>query len=223
MTPFENLINLLQTELDKQFCTACGNGHLNVVKYLLTSPTNPANIHFSNDLALQEACLHGHLEVVKYLLTSSELEEHAHINANSDIALKNACHRGHLDIVQYLLTSPALPTHSNLHADSESPLANAAAGGHVEIVRYLLTSPEIISLGYPNLHMQGDYLFKISCSQRLVLEYLIFEYNLPLTEDIASYIEGNEEITHLFQLRHLNQKLAENLSPKTSTKIKQKI
>ena len=45
---------------------ASGNGHLQVVKYLVSSG---ANIHARHDLAVLWASENGHLEVVKYLVS----------------------------------------------------------------------------------------------------------------------------------------------------------
>lgn len=48
------------------FHIACANGHLEVVKYLISLDDKP-NIHADNELGFRMACSSGHLEVVKYL------------------------------------------------------------------------------------------------------------------------------------------------------------
>lgn len=66
--------------------SACRMGHLNIVKFLLTSEEvkHHADIHRYNDEPIQTACQCGQLEIVKYLLESHELEEHANIYAEID-------------------------------------------------------------------------------------------------------------------------------------------
>lgn len=84
---------------------ACFHGHLDIVKYLLTSPDlkKHANIHENNDWPLQRACRYGNLEVVKYLLTSPDLTEYANIHEDNDLAFKDACYKKYLEIVKYLI------------------------------------------------------------------------------------------------------------------------
>ena len=59
---------------------SAGNGHLEVVKYLID---NGADIHADDDLALQLAARNGYLEVVRYLI-----ENGANIHADDDWAFK---------------------------------------------------------------------------------------------------------------------------------------
>ena len=87
------------------FRSACRCGHLEVVKYLLTSAelTEHADIHAKDDEGFKWACRYGHLEVVKYLLTSPELTEHADIHAQNDEGFIWACEKGHLEVVKCLI------------------------------------------------------------------------------------------------------------------------
>ena len=84
---------LTQKKLNKVFINSCQKGHLEIVKYLLTSPElkEHANIHAQDDLGFRLACNYGHLEIVKYLLTSPDLKEHADIHADNDYGFGWAC------------------------------------------------------------------------------------------------------------------------------------
>ena len=79
-----------QEELNDQFIDVCAQGHLEVVKYLLTSAelTEHADIHALNDLGFIWACLDGRLEVIKYLIIDMNIEKTIHIekylNENKD-------------------------------------------------------------------------------------------------------------------------------------------
>ncbi len=81
---------------------ASKNGHLEVVKYLVSLG---ANIRSENDFALKYASRNGHLEVVKYLVSLG-----ANIHADYDYAVKYASQNGHLDVVKYLVSLGAPPT-----------------------------------------------------------------------------------------------------------------
>ena len=96
---------LTPKQLNKVFIDSCQNGHLEIVKYLLTSPDlkEHADIHADNDVGFRWACENGYLEVVKYLLTSPDLKEHANIHARDDLGFICACEQGHLEVVKYLI------------------------------------------------------------------------------------------------------------------------
>ena len=101
----EKYKKLNQEELNDQFIDVCAQGHLEVVKYLLTSPelTEHADIHAKYDLGFRGACENGRLEVVKYLLTSPELTEHVDIHAKDDLGFRSACYEGRLEVIKYLI------------------------------------------------------------------------------------------------------------------------
>ena len=81
---------LTQKQLNKVFIDSCQKGHLEIVKYLLTSPDlkEHANIHANNDYGFRLACANGHLELVKYLILDMSIEKTKHIedylNKNQD-------------------------------------------------------------------------------------------------------------------------------------------
>lgn len=90
---------------------AAKNGHLDIVKYLLTSTDLkiPINIH-NKDIdgwdALISACRNEHLEVVKYLLTSNDIEENSDMYVrvpNYHNILIMSVYFKHYNIVDFLL------------------------------------------------------------------------------------------------------------------------
>ena len=101
----EQYKKLNKQKLNEQFIDACRDGHLELVKYLLTSPElkKHANIHAADDLGFICACEQGQLEVVKYLLASPELTEHADIHTGNDEGFRGACYEGRLEVVKYLI------------------------------------------------------------------------------------------------------------------------
>ncbi len=111
-----------------------GNGHLEIVKYLVELKPDGANIHANDDLALRNSSGNGHLEIVKYLV---ELKpDGANIHVKDDEALRLASYYGHLDIVRYLVELK--PDGANIHARDDSSLIHAGANGHLDVVKYLV-------------------------------------------------------------------------------------
>lgn len=96
----------------------------NVIAELLIAG---ANVHASNDAAIQWAAANGHAEVVKMLL-----EAGADVHAFDDCALQCAAANGHTKVVKMLLAAGA-----DVHAFDDCTLQWAAANGHAEVVKIL--------------------------------------------------------------------------------------
>ncbi len=71
-------------QLNDEFISACRNGNLEIIKYLLTSPDlkEHADIHAENDLGFRNACRDGHLEVVKWLIIDMNIDKTTYIEKN---------------------------------------------------------------------------------------------------------------------------------------------
>jgi ankyrin repeat protein len=119
---------------------ACQNGHLPVVRLLLS---RGANIHqAANDdgfTALIIACQNGHLPVVQLLLTrGADIHQAA---KQGQTALMMACENGHLPVVQLLLSRGA-----DIHQAANGGITSLAAAcgqGRVSVVRLLLDTPGV--------------------------------------------------------------------------------
>ena len=129
---------------------AAGEGHLDVLKYLVNLGANippyalieaVSNNHFDvvkylvgekkmrpSDAALTRALLFERREIVKYLI-----EHGANVHAENDYALRWAARAGHFDLVRLLVEKGA-----NIHAENEYALLWAVENGHFEIVRFLI-------------------------------------------------------------------------------------
>ena len=86
----EKYKKLNQEELNEQFIDACIEGHLEVIKFLLTSPElkEHADIHARSDLGFKWACGEGRLEVVKCLIIDMNIDKtnyiETYLNENKD-------------------------------------------------------------------------------------------------------------------------------------------
>lgn len=112
---------------------AASNGHLEIVKLLVTCPGVTAAA--DSNYALRWASSNGHTEVVQFLLGCTGVDP----AAESNDAIQRACSNGNVDIVKILLRHPAVdPTANNNNA-----LFEAASHGHYEVVKALLARPGI--------------------------------------------------------------------------------
>lgn len=222
-------------ELNSAFVTACKDGHLDKVAYLLTSPElvehGNAEIYHNENLGFRWACQFGHLEIVKYLLTSPELKKNkipfANIHVKEDAGFLTACTKGYLEIVSYLLTSPNIThaghTHPEINVQDSEAINRACSNGHVALVAYLLTSPDLKN--HSNIHSNHDLSFRNACvnEQLETVRYLIFDYSIDLTETLINFLThqsnrnklGNEAVVKMFQTRDSYYKFNNNLSHKS--------
>jgi len=120
---------------DRAFCQACANGHIEIVKLLL-SITHPrlVNTQAHNNYAIINAASNGHVEVVKLLL-SLKGERKVDISANDHAAFVWACCYGHLDVVKELIKEPNI----NTQAQNNSAFIWACNNGKLEVVKLLLS------------------------------------------------------------------------------------
>jgi ankyrin repeat protein len=84
------------------FRIACYNGHLNVVRYLISLNQN-IDIHVNNEIVFLQTCFYGRLEVVKYLLQlSREQGQIIDIRVYNNFALRLSYQRNYLKVTKYV-------------------------------------------------------------------------------------------------------------------------
>ncbi len=129
---------------------AAMNGHLEVVKYLISLN------HYDDDytLALEGAAGRGHLDVVKYLVSQG-------VNIHNN-AMESAVEGGRLNVIQYLLSEGVEYTDrwlllaarygrlnavkyfvelgGNVQADNNRAIQDAVANGDINMIKYLISA-----------------------------------------------------------------------------------
>ncbi|MCP4748815.1 MAG: ankyrin repeat domain-containing protein [Desulfobacteraceae bacterium] len=121
---------------------AAHEGHIEVVKLLLSHPNIDVNQADNNGITLLHlAARRGHVEIVKLLLSRPGIDVNKADNYGWT-PLSMAAGRGHVEIVKFLLSRPGIDVNK---ADkwSQTPLYWAAEYGHVDFVKLLLSHPKI--------------------------------------------------------------------------------
>lgn len=100
--------------LSEGFRWACKEGHLSVVKYLLTDPEFKyhVDIHTKNDSGFLNACKDGQIEIVRYLIESPELKQHVNINTQNYQAVLWAIQKRQQHILEYFIFELKIPFNS---------------------------------------------------------------------------------------------------------------
>ena len=120
---------------DNNYAIRCAshNGHLDVVKLLLTYPKVDPTA--DDNYAIQWASHNGHLEVAKLLLTLPKVDP----SADDNYAIRSSSRMGHLEVVKLLLTLPKVDP----SADDNAAIRCASRNGNLDVVKLLLTRPEV--------------------------------------------------------------------------------
>jgi hypothetical protein len=169
----------IHTSNEFAFRTACGRGHLEVAKWLISlEPTHGIiDIHTDDKFAFRNACKNGHLEVAKWLHSLEPTHGKIDIHTKDEFAFRKACENGHLEVAKWLLSLE--PTHgpidihvddgeandeyvNNKHTHNEYAFVIACANGHLEVVKWLLSLEP--THGKIDIHAENDCAFKLACS-----------------------------------------------------------
>lgn len=166
------------------------------------------------------ACGNGHLNILSYLgrnkLTKDLIQYSGKERVN---LLVEAARNNHVHIMDYLLHSKDIPQNSKIDDDDNWIYVHSCSEGALDAVKM------IAEYGTKkNFHTMNDMPF-INCyrskdreKQAAVLNFLIFDLQLELTEEIQKVIKDDEETKNKFKLRELNNKLENKLNVKERDK-----
>lgn len=215
-------LNAIDTKLFKSIGR---RGYIQLISYFLNKIEDREDYQDLVNYAFRSACETGQLETIKFLLNSKELKTNAQINSLSNdkqdsfSGLTKACQQNHLEVVRYLLESTELITHANLQERNYVCFQVASRRGHTNIVKYFLNESTL------NDHEKFAWLiedgFFISARGRNseeLLNFFIFEYQIPLTQNIKDFINDFRllSVERLFATRELEKNLKSNLAQKNN-------
>ena len=128
---------------DTALMKAAGQGHIEVVRFLVEQEANPNTLNTQGQNALMFAAAGGHFAVVIFLIDSggygSEIRNPISYNYSfgPQTSLMWAAYRGHLDLVNLLLDYAKIVGDSFVYNFSAS-LGWAAYRGHLDVVKLLI-------------------------------------------------------------------------------------
>jgi len=111
---FSEQINL--TKNAGPFNLACAYGHLDIVKYLLTSPNvkNPPDIGVKNLLGFELACMNNHSKIIQYLTSSPELKYHVNKDDLEDSHFNLCLKNNKLEVLKHLIFDLNIEKNKNI-------------------------------------------------------------------------------------------------------------
>lgn len=127
-----------------------------------------------------------------------------------------ACANGQLEQVKYLLSSQELKENADINCDNDGAFITLCMYGFIEHYHHILIKKLLQNENYKEPDYEG------------ILQYIIYDKNIQLTEDIVNFLNNIKErnkdffmkIEKMFSLRDLNQKLKKELSVKTENSKK---
>lgn len=142
-------IDIHYTE-DCFLCTAALYGHLEVVKYLLNSPTlkENCNINDYDGKAFIYACGEQKVEIVKYLLTSHDLKEKLNLNKILVNAMRLACQKDNVELADCLINVPELEKQIDIHQEQDAIFKNALESRARKVIQFLIFDKKIEKTQY---------------------------------------------------------------------------
>ena len=130
---YNNYFDLTYNSSTDVLIFASKNGHLEVVRLLLSNPK--VNLSDQNNNVIILASQYGNSEVVRLLL----LDPRVNPSDQNNKAIILASRYGRLEVVRLLLSNPRVnPSDQNNEA-----LISASKNGHLEVVRLLLLDPKL--------------------------------------------------------------------------------
>lgn len=153
-------MGVIYHEKTKSLSVASKNGHLKLVKYLVSQG---ARVRDYDSYALAVASGGGYLDVVKYLIDAG-----AEVTADDNYAVRLACRNDHLEVVKYLVSEGAdvtgyrnccmknakslrmikylISVGVDVDAAGGTPLTLVSSYGDINMMKFLLDSGARISL-----------------------------------------------------------------------------
>ena len=166
-----NIQNMI--DIQNIFIDACGNGQLDVIKYLLRYEN--INIHINNEKAFITACHGGNIDIVKYLINYCEkYDEKINIHADYDKAFFLCCINNRIDVIEYLLKY-CEKNNSIIDIKNREIFSYTCASGSLSIIKLLLEYGERIG-NKIDIHHNYDNALLYAC-ERNRIEIILFLLN----------------------------------------------
>ena len=145
----EGVVCAQQGMFDKAFRSACGGGHVGMVRELL-GVTGAAAVNVNAEAGgmpeagFRRACANGHAGVVRELLALSgdrEVDVHAGFSNGPEVGFRVACREGHVGVVRALLGLSGhreVDVHAGPEGKPDFGFRLACVNEHVRVLRELL-------------------------------------------------------------------------------------
>lgn len=168
LNQFAKEINL-ENEMNLAFLASAKSAELNLMRFLLHSPTLPYKVNLSlhGPKALLNACEAGSFEIVRYLSASTELAQPLKVEAQGAAYLFNLCiypdldKGSHVDMAHFLFESPLLSSHLNVAHIDKNVLTMVFENEDWKMLEYFIY----------NHHIESEPVFQKILSSPLSARY----------------------------------------------------
>ncbi|XP_048257810.1 serine/threonine-protein phosphatase 6 regulatory ankyrin repeat subunit A-like [Haliotis rufescens] len=180
---------------------ACVNGHVDVVKYLLSQDTVNINSRgWRKRTPMMRAAEEGYKEVVELLVSKGA--DASLVDKRGNNLLHLACQRGQMELVKYIVSQDMVDINRR-GLKKRSPVMIAAESGHKEVVELLVNKGADASL----MDKKGNNILHLACQMghvevvKYVLSQDIVDINSrgwkTKTPMMMAAEEGHKEVVEL--------------------------
>lgn len=208
----EDLFSRLNTGL----IVACMNGHLEQVRYFLTSKELSMHANIGVGASFEEpivkACEYGRLEIIKYLLFSTELSIHADIQKGNFHAFIAACRKNQIEVIDYLFNETNIKDKITIDTIKRG-FDIACRNLEVEPIKFLLENTNLKNEIDFNTFISEKFEVALLSKNLEAIRYFIFDLNIEKSIIIEQALKRypNQEIENWFELKSINRELTNSL------------
>jgi len=216
---------------DQGFITACESNQIEFVKNMLEDKDYLISINKKPTLidALGNSISSGHIDISKYLISKVK-EKSQYYYDTICLAFVFSCNKGDINTVKSLLedkdwnfdsTLFKTPYYVNFkHCKSTIPIQdgfnNAFENARLEIVKYLTSQPKsAFYVDIKNLEGKINSKLEFTDVHFEIMKYFIFQLDFKKQD---SFMVFPKEINELFEKKHLQEQLSDELVDSTNLK-----
>jgi hypothetical protein len=204
-------VTVLAAEDIKTLRNASDNGDLKLIDETLSKKKFRINPIPVDDI-FQNAFAGGHLDIINYLLNSPHAKEFHNVALDNHFRLGCMCNKR--NFVEEILNSEEVTNRVGYKNVESLALIGAVQRFNFDVVDFLISSPKFKDK--LDIHAYDDIVFKnvFQRGSNEMLNYLIFDMNLSLTQGITHYLKTNynqpnknKQVFAMFEVRDLKTEL----------------
>jgi hypothetical protein len=203
----------------KIFLGACESNNLDVIKFLIDNRNSGDNMNMSqivsDGLKISLNAPTRNYDLIRYLAREPKLSR---VLYAKDYLPGKAASEDDLVLLDAILDLKDTSKYNVYMWPKEDIIRDGCANDNSIVIKHFFTTPKLKDV----LDLTSTFKEASRHQNHDLLSFFIFELNIDKTEDIAEFMEkdNNEKARKMFKIRELNDSLMQNLDANKLTKTK---